>query len=211
MKAFVIFLLMILSFPLISVEGKATKKVGIIVYDGVYLLDFAGPLEIFFDTFLDDTTKGFEVYLIAPDSNNISAHTGTFIKPDFSIDNAPLLDILVIPGGNLNLTKQYPKVAEFIKKSIENSEITMSVCTGAFILADLGILDNLEATTWYGAKSRLQKIYPKIKISDERFTDNGKIITTAGVSAGVDGALHVVEKIYGKEISERTAKYIEWK
>lgn len=86
----------------------------------------------------------------------------------------------------------------------------MSVCTGAFILADLGLLDDKNATTWYGAKSNLKKKYPKINLSDERFTDNGKIITTAGISAGIDGSLHIIKKVYGEEIMKKTAKYLEW-
>lgn len=206
----VIIIAILISGHIFANEKKAVPKVGILIYDGVYLLDFAGPLEIFNDTFINDTTSGFEVFLIAPDTNQIQAHTGTIIKPDYSIENCPEMDILVVPGGNLNLTKQNPKLANFIKTINETTQITMSVCTGAFILADLGLLDNLEATTWYGAKAGLQKRYPKVKISDNRFTDNGKIITTAGVSAGVDGALHVVERIYSKEIAEKTAKYIEW-
>jgi transcriptional regulator GlxA family with amidase domain len=187
------------------------RKVAILIYDGIYLLDFCGPLEIFNDTMLNDTTSAFEVYTVAPFNAGIRAHTNTVIIPTYSIDNCPKPDILVIPGGDLNLSKNNKKIYDWIKETSANSEITLSVCTGAFILADLGLLDGLDATTWYGATSRLQKLYPKIKVqSGKRYTDNGKIITTAGVSAGIDGALYLVGKLYGRETAFKTAKYIEY-
>ena len=185
-------------------------KVAILIYEGVYLLDFAGPLEIFNDAMENDTSSAFKVFLVSPDGKSIRAHTGTEILPQFSVQNCPDPDILVIPGGNLGLANENKELAAWITKTSNSSLITMSVCTGAFILADLGILNGREATTWFGAKKRLQKKYPEIKVVDKRFTDNGKIITTAGVSAGVDGALHVVERLFGKETADNTAKYIEW-
>lgn len=192
-----------------STEAKQ-YKVGILVYEGVYLLDFAGPLEIFNDANVNDSTKAFIVYLISPDGKPIKAHTGTEITPQYSINNAPQLDILVIPGGDLNLSNN-KEIAKWITNTSEQTEITMSVCTGAFILADLGILNGKEVTTWYGARNKLKKKYPKIIVVDKRFTDNGKIITTAGVSAGIDGAIHVVERLFGKDVANNVIKYIEWK
>ncbi len=204
-------LVLIMNSYISNAQISKKMKVAILIYDGVYLLDFAGPLEIFNDSMINDSTNAFDVFLVSPTNKTIKCHTNTEISANYSVDNCPEADILVIPGGNLNLASENTKIADWIKKVNLNTKITMSVCTGAFILAELGILDNMEATTWYGAAKRLQKMYPKIKIQPgKRFTDNGKIVTTAGVSAGVDGALHVVEKLYGKEIADRTAKYIEW-
>jgi transcriptional regulator GlxA family with amidase domain len=187
------------------------KKVAILIYDGIYLMDFCGPLEIFNDAMLNDTTPAFEVYTVAPFDAGIKAHTNSVIIPNYSFNNCPLPDILIIPGGNINLSKNNKKIGDWIKETSATSEITMSVCTGAFILADLGLLDGLNATTWYGATTRLQNLYPKINVQTGiRYTDNGKIITTAGVSAGIDGALYLVGKLYGKEIAQKTAKYIEY-
>lgn len=191
-------------------RGRNVKKIAILIYDGVYLLDFAGPLEVFYDTEIEDGNKGFDVFLVAPESKSVKSHTGTIITPDFDINNCPQPDILVVPGGDLNLATYNPEVSAFIKKVSAQCQIVMSVCTGAFILAELGFLDNHEATTWYGAKKELQEKYPKIIISDNRFTDNGKIITTAGISAGIDGSFHIVKRIYGETIMQKTAKYIEW-
>lgn len=189
--------------------ANAKSKVGILIYDAVYLLDFAGPLEVFHDTELEDGGIGFEVFLIAPEMKSIRAHSGTIIKPDYDIENCPQPDILIVPGGNLNLASEYPKIAEFILRTEKHCDILMSVCTGAFILAEMGLLNGKEATTWYGAKQSLQKRYSEIKISDSRYTDNGKIITTAGISAGIDGSFYVVKRIYGDKIMRKTAKYLE--
>ncbi|MBI5325937.1 MAG: DJ-1/PfpI family protein [Ignavibacteriae bacterium] len=211
-KLSLLFLLLIFvfSYNSYSTEG-VKKKVAILIYDGVYLLDFCGPLEIFNDAMVNDSTSAFEVYTVSPNNSSIKSHTNTEIKADYTIINCPQPDILVIPGGNLNLSKEFPETGKWILAKTVNSEYVLSVCTGAFILADLGMLDGLETTTWYGARKRLQKLYPKIIVCDgKRFTDNGKIITTAGVSAGIDGALYIVEKIHGRETALKTAKYIEY-
>jgi len=127
------------------------------------------------------------------------------------LSNCPTPDIIVVPGGDSKLAQKDNELSKWIVEASKSAKILMSVCTGAFILADLGLLDGCDATTWYGATNRLQKLYPKINVKTGiRFTDNGKIITTAGVSAGIDGALHVVEKLFGKEIATKTAQYIEW-
>jgi transcriptional regulator GlxA family with amidase domain len=208
---FTLYLICFMQTQTYSQQTAKKLKVAILIYDGVYLLDFCGPLEIFYDTFINDTMKAFEVYTVAPTKEKIKCHTGLEILPQYSIDTCPQPDILVIPGGNPKLVNSDKKMLKWIKETSEKTEITMSVCTGAFILAELGMLDGMKATTWYGALDRLQKVAPKaIVMKDKRFTDNRKIITTAGVSAGIDGALHIVNRYFGKEIAEKTAKYIEY-
>jgi transcriptional regulator GlxA family with amidase domain len=199
------------NFSLTAQSKNNKKKVAILIYEGVYLLDFCGPMEVFCDVQFVDTTIAFDVYTVASSENTINTHTNTRITPNFSIVNCPSPDILVIPGGNLNLIKEDSKIGDWIKSISKKAEITMSVCTGAFILADLGLLDNLKATTWYGATERLQKKYPKIQVQPGlRFVDNNQIITTAGITAGIDGALHIISKLYGKDIAGKTAKFIEY-
>lgn len=209
-KKFRLILIVLLSIIFLNTMEAKQYKVAILIYEGVYLLDFAGPLEVFNDAMENDTSSAFQVYLVSPDGKPIKAHTGTEITPQYSVINSPQPDILVIPGGDLSLAANNKEIGTWITKTSESSLLTMSVCTGAFILADLGILNGKEATTWFGAKKRFQKKYPDIKVVDKRLTDNGKIVTTAGVSAGIDGAIHVVERLFGKEIAEKTAKYIEW-
>lgn len=196
---------------LLSNDKGAKLNVAILIYNGVYLLDFCGPLEVFNDAQINENAGSFVVYIVAPTDEVIKAHTGTKITPDYSIKTAPTPDILVIPGGDLSLTKNDKVIAQWILDVNTKTQITMSVCTGAFILAELGLLDGMDATTWYGALDRLKTLYPKINIQKgKRFTDNGKIITTSGVSAGIDGALHVIERYFGRDAALNTAKYIEY-
>lgn len=186
-------------------------KVAILIYEGVYLLDFCGPQEIFFDAAIDENQKAFTVSLVAPTMDPIRTHSGTTIIPDFSIENYKNPDILVIPGGNLEIGTENAPLGKWILEEAIGCKIVLSVCTGAFILASLGMLDGLQSTTWYGATGYLQKKYPLVKVrKDTRVTDNGKIITTAGVSAGIDGALYVVSKIINQEVAKNTAQYIEY-
>jgi transcriptional regulator GlxA family with amidase domain len=187
------------------------RNVAILVYDGVYLLDFAGPMEIFTDVQTDDTAQVFNVYTVAPTVAAVRAHTGTAFTPTYSIATAPMPDILVVPGGERDFATAHPETGAWIKQAAGKAQIVMSVCTGAFILADLGLLDGLDAITWYGAAKALQKRYPAIRVREgKRFTDNGKVITTAGISAGIDGALHVLERLFGRDVADRTAAFVEY-
>jgi transcriptional regulator GlxA family with amidase domain len=186
-------------------------KVLILVYDGVYLLDFCGPLEIFYDARNESGQPAFEVSLVAQDKNAIHAHTGMPFDAAYDLDSSPQADILVIPGGNLKLASQDPRIAQWILNQAQNAQIVLSVCTGAFILAEIVLLNGLKATTWFGATQGLQEQYPSIQVlAGERFVDNGKIITTAGVSAGIDGALHVLDRLLGRAIAQKTAQFIEY-
>lgn len=186
-------------------------KVLVLVYEGVYLLDFCGPLEIFCDARSEAGQPAFEVNLVAPDRNAIHAHTGTPFHATYDLESSPQADILVIPGGNLKLASHDPRIAQWILSQAQDAQIVLSVCTGAFILADTGLLNGLKATTWFGATQTLQESYPSIQVlAGERVVDNGKIITTAGVSAGIDGALHLVERVCGKTVAQKTAQFIEY-
>jgi transcriptional regulator GlxA family with amidase domain len=210
---FTLFLLMLIITGAAASAQVAEKKprVAILVYEGVYLLDYCGPMEVFSDTWLNDSTQAFEVYTVSPDAGNVRCHTGMVFTPTYTFENCPQADILVVPGGNPNLLATDKKIGPWIRAVSEKSKITMSVCTGAFILAGLGMLDGLEAATWYGAADRLQKKYPKIIVrKDKRFTDNGRILTTTGISAGIDGSLHVVSRLFGKDASVKTAQYMQY-
>lgn len=187
-------------------------NVAILIYEGIYMLDFTGPYEIFVDTYSKDGKPLFNAYTVAPGDSMIKAHSGLKVQADYSIKNAPQPDILVVPGGDLSLLKNNEPLKKWLIETANKSQIVVSVCTGAFILSSAGLLDGMEATTWYGAIDKLQELTPKAKVvKDKRITDNGKIITTAGVSAGIDGALYIVSRLFGKETAAATAKYIEYK
>jgi transcriptional regulator GlxA family with amidase domain len=170
------------------------------------LLDFAGPGEVF-------QTAGpqFKVYTVAESTEPIVSQGFVKIVPEYSIHNCPRPDLLVIPGGATAATLKNPDVITWVKRASGEAEITMSVCTGAFILAKAGLLDGQEATTHWFHLKRLGKSVPNIQVrSNVRFVDTGKLVTTAGVSAGIDGSLHVVGRLLGREAAARTARGMEY-
>lgn len=191
-------------------EKQQIINVAILVYNGVYVLDFTGPLEVFYDSYSKEGKHLFNVYTVSEDSS-LKAHSGLIIKPDFNINNCPKPDIFIVPGGDLGLLKDKPELKKWLINTTNESKTLMSVCTGAFILADAGLLDNLTITTWHGALDNLKKMVPTANVvKGVRYTNNGKVVTTAGVSAGIDGSLFVVSKYYGKEVADATAKYMDY-
>jgi transcriptional regulator GlxA family with amidase domain len=170
------------------------------------LLDFAGPGEVF-----QAAGPKFKVYTVAASTEPVVSQGFVKIVPEYSIQDCPKPDLLVIPGGATSATVKNPDVIAWVKRVSGETEVTMSVCTGAFILAKAGLLDGQEATTHWFHLTRLGKAAPNIQVrSKVRFVDSGRIVTTAGVSAGIDGALHVVDRLIGREAAERTAHGMEY-
>jgi len=200
------------NMPLVKISLSDFKKrvnakpltIAFYLQDNVEVLDFAGPMEVFI-------TAGFNVITVSKTYKPIRSKTVLFITPDYTIDDAPKSDILVVFGGPTQPTIEDPAVMAWIKKQTDNDQYIMSACTGAFILGKAGLLDNLTATTFHTAIDDLAKACPKTKVlANVRFVDNGRIITTAGISAGTDGALHLVEKLRGRTYAEGVATSIEY-
>jgi transcriptional regulator GlxA family with amidase domain len=185
----------------------AQRKVAIVLYDGVEILDFAGPTEVF-------TAAGngaFKVFTVAPTHAPVVSQGVLKVQPDYSVEDAPTPDILVLPGGNSRGFTRSEAGMAWVKKVTAKNEVSMSVCTGAFILAQLGLLDARPATTHWGAIPRMKSAFPKVQVkTDVRFVDDGRIVTTAGVSAGIDGALHVVQRLLGDDVAWETARYMQY-
>ncbi|MGX1929007.1 DJ-1/PfpI family protein [Flagellimonas sp. 2504JD4-2] len=180
-----------------------TKTIAFYLQDGVEVLDFAGPMEVF-------AYAGYKVFTVSETKEPIKSQGILTVTPDYSIEDAPAADILAFFGGNSNAASQNSKVIEWVKGQSE-VQYHFSVCTGAFVLAEAGILDGKTATTFHSALDNLESNYPKINVrKDTRFVDNGRVITTAGVSAGIDGALHLVAKLQGINAAKRTAYYMEY-
>lgn len=180
------------------------KKVAILIFNGVQIIDYSGPFEVFADA-------GYEVYAVAASKRAVTtaAGDGEKIVPKYTFADAPQADIVVIPGGNYEAERGSAAVA-WIKRQNEHDLHTMSVCNGAFTLANTGLLDGLSATTTAGNIIRLGQSYPKIKVvNDRRVVDNGKILTTAGLSAGIDGALHMVSVLDGEAAAQSVALAME--
>ncbi|MDO6434969.1 DJ-1/PfpI family protein [Flavitalea sp. BT771] len=172
--------------------------------DGVEVLDFAGPMEVF-------AYAGFHVFTVSRTKAPIVTQGILKIMPDYSIEDAPPADIMAFFGGNTGPSSKDSAVLSWIRKRKTSTSYFFSVCTGAFIIGKAGVLDNLTATTFHASIESLRKALPGTKVlSDTRFVDNGNVITTAGISAGIDGALHLVAKLNGEETAREVAKYMEY-
>jgi transcriptional regulator GlxA family with amidase domain len=195
-------------------HGARTRNVAIVLYDGVEILDFAGPSEVFASAGNiagAPGTPAYRVYTLGATKNPVKSQGFISVTPEFSIDDAPKPDIIVIPGGQSDSLTSDARFMAWVKPAIAKSELTLTVCSGAFVAAKAGALDGRPATTWYGSVERLKKDYPKVDAQDgRRFVDSGTIVTTAGVSAGIDGALHVVARLTGRNTADRTARYMEY-
>jgi putative intracellular protease/amidase len=190
-----------------AAEKKTEQKttVAVLLFDGAEIIDYAGPWEAFGEA-------GFKVFTVAENTKPINATFGQKIIADYTFENSPRADVLLIPGGAVKKSTQNEALIKWVQKNAQASEHVMSVCTGAFILAKAGLLDGLTATTVNHAIDDLSKVSSKIKVvRDQRYVDNGKIITTAGLSSGIDGAFHVIEKIRGRGEAQSTALGMEYR
>ena len=183
---------------------KRPYKVAILLFEGVELLDFAGPAEVFI---VADYGKSFQVFTVAANTKPLKTMGGIKVTPDHDYKTSPQADVVVVPGG---ATSNIPRERyDWLKQQQAKAQITMSVCYGAFVLARAGMLNNKQATTHHWAVDQLANTVPSCKvIKGKRFVESGKIVTTAGVTAGIDGALRVVERLLGKEAARWTAE--EW-
>lgn len=180
------------------------KRVAILIFDGVQIIDYAGPYEVF-------GQAGFDVFTVAEKIEPITTAMGMRVIPRYDFTNHPAANILLIPGGDVPSHQDKPNVIKWIRENTERAETVLSVCNGAFFLAKAGLLDGLEATTFAPLIDGLQAAAPKAKIvSNKRFVDNGKIITSAGLSSGMDGALHVIEKHFGRGWAQTVATNLEY-
>ncbi|HVU98255.1 MAG TPA: DJ-1/PfpI family protein [Puia sp.] len=172
--------------------------------DGVEVLDFAGPMEVF-------NYAGFNVFTVSRTKAPINSQGILKVMPDYSIDDAPAADIIAFFGGNAGPSSNDPEVLKWVQTRAAKTQYFFSVCTGAFILGRAGLLDNLTATTFHSSIESLRAALPKTKVLENvRYVDNGHVITTAGISAGIDGALHLVSRLKGDEMARKVAKYMEY-
>jgi transcriptional regulator GlxA family with amidase domain len=176
----------------------------VLIFEGVELLDFTGPAEVFI---VAAEGKAFRVVTVAGSPKPLRTMGGLKVTPDFSYRTAPRADVVVIPGGDMGNVKQ--SGLDWIRVAAGKAGIVMSVCMGAFLLARAGLLDGVAATTHHWGIERLRAVAPNCRVlAGRRYVDSGLVVTTAGVTAGIDGALHIVERLLGKEAARWTAR--EW-
>ena len=188
------------------------RNVAILVFNDVEVLDFAGPFEVFSVTSELNNYKYFDAYTVAEKLRAITTVNGLSVNPRYCFADCPRPNILIIPGGvGSRVAMNNPHVIEWVKASSQQAEIVLSVCSGARILAKSGLLDGLAATTHHEVIEHLRELAPTVTIRENlRFVDAGKIMTSGGISAGIDLSFHVVHKLLGEETTAKTARYMEY-
>lgn len=198
-----------------------TRSVAIFLFDEVEVLDFAGPYEVFSVSGLRTLPqKPFDVFTVA-EKPSIVARNGLKVTADYTVENMPKADIVLLPGGGgytpdgvafgSRREMNNPVVLEWVKKQATQVELLLSVCTGALILGQAGLLNGLKATTHFMALDSLRAISAEIEVVEKvRYVDNGTVILSAGVSAGIDMSYYVVSKLLGSEIATEAARYAQY-
>lgn len=193
-------------------EETGLRRVGIFIFDAVEVLDFAGPFEVFAVTAELNRGRHFDVAVIAAGRQPVMAANGLEVIPGRTLADGWIPDVLVLPGGSG--TKRVIRdrgLLGSLAGACERAEVILSVCSGARILAKLGLLDGLEATTHHEVIAQLSELAPAARlVPGRRFVDAGRIVTTGGISAGIDGALHLVGRLAGEDAARRTARYMEY-
>jgi len=188
------------------------RNTAILLFDDVEVLDFAGPFEVFSVTGRRRKLEPFNVYTVAERLTPVLARNGLSVNPKYSLANCPRPEILVVPGGvGTRREMKNPVVLEWVSRVSKDTELTLSVCTGSLVLGAAGLLDGLAATTHFGALDELRGVAPHTEVRPSaRVVDNGRVIVSAGVSAGIDMSLYVVARLLGTEVARETARYMEY-
>lgn len=187
-----------------NIEMADQINVAVYMQQGMEILDFAGPVEVF-------TYAGMNVYTVGKTEDPIISQGVVKIIPEYSIDNCPKPNIIVFLGGNGTNASKDEAVLNWLKENAPGADHLFTVCTGAFFLGRAGFLEELTTTTFHAAIPTLRELVPSATVLDDaRYVDNGKIINTAGVSAGIDGALHLVNRLFGLARAKEVATYMEY-
>lgn len=187
-------------------------SVGIFLFNDVEVLNFAGPFEVFSITKVHEE-KPFTVYTVSQNGEMITARNGLKVKPEYSIEDLPPVDILIIPGGKGARENEVKNdiIINWVRQQMKEVKLMTSVCTGALLLAKAGLLEGLKATTHWASIQTFKKDFPNVEVMENvKFVDEGHIITSAGISAGINMSFHIVKNLLGVEIAEETAKNMEY-
>jgi transcriptional regulator GlxA family with amidase domain len=193
------------------------KTVGILIFDQVEVLDFCGPFEVFSVTRLDESKRfeessPFNLMLIAERDQPVVTTGKMRVLPDYTLESCPPLDILVVPGG-LGTRREISntKLLAWIKQRAPQVQTLSSVCTGSLLLAEAHLLDGLRATTHWASLEMMRKRFPQVKVESEfHWVEEENVITSAGISAGIDMALRIVARYFGESVARTTAERMEY-
>ena len=195
-----------------------TASVAIYVFPDVEVLDFAGPYEVFttasrvFNRKHPSEPIPFSVFTVARVAGAVRARAGLVIQPDHTFASHPRADILIVPGGVVTAELEAPSVKEWIIRIAATAKLTASVCTGSFLLAQAGLLHDKNATTHWEDIADMRSMFPSTTVLEQRrWVDEGAVVTSAGISAGIDMSLHLVEKFAGRELALKTATQLDFR
>ena len=189
-----------------------TRTLAILVFDDVEVLDFCGPFEVFSVANRFTDPPAFKVVTVAEKAGPVLARGGLSVNPHHRLADCPPPDVLLVPGGMGTRREMHnAALTDWVKAAAAQAELVLSVCTGALLLAKAGLLDGLEATTHHGAIDLLRQTAPQTKVhADRRVVDNGRVVCSAGIAAGIDMSLHVVGRLLGEEAAVKTARQMEY-
>ena len=198
--------------PHAGLAAVTRRTVAVVLFDEVEVLDFAGPFEVFSVCGRRSQLDPFDVFTVSERGQTIRARNGLVVTPLHSFASAPRPDILLVPGGfGTRREMKNPVMLEWVAAQGAACEYLLSVCTGALVLACAGLLDGLAATTHHLAFTELRAVAPHTGIREgARIVDNGRVILSSGVSAGIDMSLHVVARLLGEDLALETARYMEY-
>ncbi len=193
------------------------KIVGIVLFDNIEILDFCGPFEVFAVTRLNEEKRReepspFEVLLIAEKNESVVTSGGMRVIPNHTFENCPKLHILVVPGGwGTRKELQNPTMLNWLRLRASEVETLTSVCTGSMLLGFAELLDGHRATTHWRSLDWMRESFPLVTVEyDQHVVEDGRIFTSAGISAGIDMALNVVKRYYGEDVARTTARQMEY-
>lgn len=188
--------------------ANGSIPVAFLISEGAVIIDFCGPWEVFRDVMVPGRQNHpFQLYTVSESTSPIRAGGGMKIVPDYTLANAPAPKVIVIPAQS----EPSPATLEWIRKNSKNTDVTMSVCTGAFVLAKTGLLSGKSATTFHGAFGYFAVQFPDIHLKrGARFVEDGNLASAGGLSSGIDLALRVVERYFGREVAKQTAYNMEY-
>ena len=194
------------------------KRVGILVFPDVEVLDFCGPFEVFSVTRLNEEARReepspFEVLLVAERSEIVATTGGMKVTPDHTLESCPPLDILVVPGGwGTRAEIKNARLVAWIAERARQVETLTSVCTGSMLLGQAGLLDGRHATTHWRSLQRMRDAFPAVTVEEKlHVVEDGNVLTSAGISAGIDMALRVVARYHGEAVARNTARNMEYR
>ncbi|MFH0783661.1 MAG: DJ-1/PfpI family protein [Pseudomonadota bacterium] len=187
-------------------------NIGIYIYDQAEVLDFSGPFEVFSTASrMSESGEPLSVFLVSETGRTVTARGGFGVNPAFGFHDHPEIDLLIVAGGVHTEEIKKAKVLHWIASTAKKAKLVASVCTGAFLLAEAGVLSNQNVTTHWEDIPDLKKNYPSLHVhANKRWIDEGDRVTSAGISAGIDMSLHLVSKLHSKELAEKTAKQMEF-